>query len=64
MEEKDKAKVLDYMLNHAKTLLDEKVKDIDNYSAENIILAKHDANQFIKAFENAKKEVRLLSSHD
>lgn len=57
MEDKEKAKVLDYMLNHARTLLDGKLKDIDNYSAENIILAKYDANQFIKAFENAKKEV-------
>jgi len=64
MEAKEKAKVLDYMLNHARTLLDGKVKDIDNYSAENIILAKYDANQFIKAFEIAKKEVSLNSSHD
>ena len=57
MDNEKKAKILDYMKDHAETLLKGKVKDIMNYSAEQIILAKYDSTQFMKAYNEAKRRL-------
>ena len=57
MEDNKKAKILDYMKKHAETLLNGEVKDIGLYSPEQIILAKYDAQQFMKCFKEAEKKV-------
>ena len=55
MDNNKKARILDYMKQHAKTLLDGDVKDITSYTPEQIILAKYDAQQFMKCFKEAIK---------
>lgn len=56
MNNLQKAKVLDYMISHANTLLNGEVKDIDSFSAEKIILAKYSAQQFLDYLEVVKEK--------